>query len=51
MFLITLHHFEEGDIVMDLREMGWEDMSWIHLAWNMDHWQALVNTVMNLWVA
>jgi len=35
---------------MDLRETGWEDMDWIHLAHDRGHWQALVNTVMNLQV-
>jgi hypothetical protein len=35
---------------MDLREIGWKGVNWIHLAWDEDWWQALVNTVMNLWV-
>jgi hypothetical protein len=25
-------------------------VEWIHLAQDRDHWQALVNAVMNLWV-
>jgi hypothetical protein len=33
---------------MDLREMVWDDVDWIHLAQDMDKWQAVVNTVMNL---
>jgi hypothetical protein len=33
---------------MDLREIGWDVMDWIDLAQDMDHWKALVNTVMNL---
>jgi hypothetical protein len=33
---------------MDLREMEWELVDWIHLAWDRDQWQALVNMVMNL---
>jgi hypothetical protein len=33
---------------MDLREIGWEGVDWIHLAWDRDQWTALVNTVMNL---
>jgi hypothetical protein len=40
-----------GDnIKMDLREIGFGDMDWIHLAQNRDRWQALVNTVINLQV-
>jgi hypothetical protein len=37
-------------IKMDLREIGWDVMDWIDLAQDRDHWRALVNTVMNLWV-
>jgi hypothetical protein len=33
---------------MDLREIGWDGMDWIHLAQNMDQGRALVNTIMNL---
>jgi hypothetical protein len=32
---------------MDVREIRWKGMDWIHLAQNRDQWQALVNTVMN----
>jgi hypothetical protein len=35
---------------MDLREIGWEGVDWIHVAQDGDHWQDLMNTVMNLWV-
>jgi hypothetical protein len=35
---------------MDLREIGWESVEWIHLAENRNQWQGLVNTVMNLQV-
>jgi hypothetical protein len=38
------------NIKMDLREIGWGGMDWIYLAQDRDHWKALVNTVMNLWV-
>jgi hypothetical protein len=35
---------------MDLRERGWDGVDWMHLAQVRDQWQALVNTVMKLWV-
>jgi hypothetical protein len=38
------------NIKMDAREMGWCGMDWIDLAEDRDHWRALVNMVMNLWV-
>jgi hypothetical protein len=38
------------NIKMDLREVGWVDMSWINLAEDSDQWMSLVNMVMNLWV-
>jgi hypothetical protein len=38
-----------GDnIKMDLMEIGFGDVDWIHWAQDRDRWQALVNTVMNL---
>jgi hypothetical protein len=40
----------EDNIKMDLREIVFGDMDWIHWAQNRDRWRALVNTVMNLWV-
>jgi hypothetical protein len=36
---------------MDLREIVWEGVDWIHLAQNGDQWQALVNTIINFWVS
>jgi hypothetical protein len=33
---------------MDLREIGFGDEDWIHLAQDRDRWWALVNTVMNV---
>jgi hypothetical protein len=33
---------------MDLREIGWGHVEWIHLAQDRDHWRAVVNAVMNL---
>jgi hypothetical protein len=38
----------EDNIKMDLREIGWEGVDWMHLAWDRDHWRAVVNTIMNL---
>jgi hypothetical protein len=38
----------EGNIKMDLREIGFGDVDWIHWAQDRDRWQALVNTVMTL---
>jgi len=35
---------------MNLREMGWENMDWIHLAQDRKQWEALVQMVMNLQV-
>jgi len=35
---------------MDLREIGWEVVDWIHLAQDRDKWWVVVNMVMNLWV-
>jgi hypothetical protein len=35
---------------MDLREIGWDGIEWIHLTQNRDQWRALVNTVMNVQV-
>jgi ribosome biogenesis protein Nip4 len=38
----------EDNIKMDLREIGFGDVDWIHLAQDRDRWRALMNTVMNL---
>jgi len=35
---------------MNHREIGWEDVDWIHLTQDRNQWQAFVNMVMNLWV-
>ena len=31
---------------MDLEEVGWEGMDWIHLAWASDRWRALAKVVL-----
>jgi hypothetical protein len=38
----------EDSIRIDLWEISWQDVDWMHLAQNRDKWWALVNTVMNL---
>jgi hypothetical protein len=38
----------EDNIKMDLREIGFGDADWIHLARDKNTWRAVVNTVMNL---
>jgi hypothetical protein len=38
------------NIIIDLREIGWDGMDWIDLAQDRDQWRALVNTVLNLLV-
>jgi hypothetical protein len=38
----------EDNIKMDLGEMGFGDVDWIHLAQDRDRWRALVNMAMNL---
>jgi hypothetical protein len=38
----------EDNIKMDLWEIGFGDVGWIHWAQDRDMWWALVNTVMNL---
>jgi hypothetical protein len=43
-------HRWEGNIKVDLRESGWEDVNWMHLSQDRNMWQAFVNEVMNLWV-
>jgi len=41
-------HKWEDIIRMDPREIGSADGDWIHLAWDRDQWQAVVNTLLNL---
>jgi hypothetical protein len=38
----------EDNIKMNLREIRFGDVKWVHLAQDRDRWRALVNTVMNL---
>jgi hypothetical protein len=41
----------EDNIGMDLREIVWKVVGWSRLAQDRDHWSALLNTVMKLWVS
>jgi len=38
----------EGNIKIDIEEVGWRSMEWIELAQERGKWRALVNAVMNL---
>jgi hypothetical protein len=38
----------EDGIKMDLREIGWGGVEWIHLAEDRDLWRAVVSEVINL---
>jgi hypothetical protein len=40
----------EGNIKMDVKEIGWEGMDGTYVAENGDKWWAILNLVMNLWV-
>jgi hypothetical protein len=35
----------EDNIKMDLREMGWEGVDWMHLAQKREQWRVLVNVM------
>jgi hypothetical protein len=37
-------------VKIDLREIRWKVLKWVHLAQDRGNWQALVNTVINLQV-
>jgi hypothetical protein len=38
----------EDNIRMDVKEIGWKGVEWIHLSQDRDKWRDLVSTVMNL---
>jgi hypothetical protein len=35
----------EDNIKMDLREIGWEGVDWLHLAQDRDQWRAVVSFI------
>jgi hypothetical protein len=35
----------------NLKEIGWKDVDWIHLAHDKDQWRAVSNGIMNFWVS
>jgi len=38
----------EDNIKMDLREVDWEGVDWIHMAQDTDQWRTLGKTVFNI---
>jgi hypothetical protein len=38
----------EDNIKMDLREIGWEGVDWIHVPQDRDRWWAVLNGITNL---
>jgi hypothetical protein len=38
----------EENITMNLREIGWEGVDWIHVAQNRYQWRVLVSTINNI---
>jgi hypothetical protein len=36
------------NVKMDLREIWWDVVGWMHLTWDRKHWRTLVSTVMKL---
>jgi hypothetical protein len=37
-------HSLDNNFGIDLREIGWENVDWMHMAEDRDQWQAHVNT-------
>jgi hypothetical protein len=43
--------WDDDTIKMDIKEIEFEGMEWIHLSQDGAHWQAVLNAVMNYCVA
>jgi len=41
----------EGNIKVDLQEVGWGGMDWIDMAQDRERWRTVVNAVMNLMIS
>jgi hypothetical protein len=41
-------HSEKDNIKIDLGNIDWEGVDWIHLTQDRDQWPTVVKTVMNL---
>lgn len=39
-----------NNIKMNLTEVGWDGVEWIDLPLDTDHWDAVENTIIDLWV-
>ena len=46
-----LKHRWEGDIRIDMKEIGGITRNWMDSAHDMDYWRALGNTKLDLWVS
>ena len=44
-------HRWDGNIIMDLKEIGINTINWIDLTQDMDYWNTLVNSALNLRVS
>jgi hypothetical protein len=40
-----------GNINMEVRDIRWEGLDWMHLSQDRDQWRVLVNTAMDLLVS
>jgi hypothetical protein len=41
----------EDNISMNLKEVGWEGVNWMHLSQDENQWRAIMNIVMKFWVS
>jgi len=42
-------HRSWDNIKVNLRDIGWQGVDWVHMAQDRDQWRAVVNTAMNRW--